>query len=301
MFFWEKINLAPFLYAKIHHDYGGPIATLSARESTRLGEKMYEAFATLHESTGYQKEINHLYGNTHGSGSSLYRAEAIYRAISEALERWAWNEAYQNPEQKIALCYDLDPSTTGFAAFPGLVARSARATAYFEATERWSLSAWWEGKLDHQTLVSVPWEKVQGIEIVSPIKKVSVVVLWQESADFRAYGFAAAANSKKAMRKAAVELGRNIHVLEYQRSVQESALGAPANRNERRLLYFAGAEGKSLFDQRLKKSCSPLLVAPPLVVDRSVPGPWNKYAQVWRCLFDPRALYDNGGDNYFHF
>ena len=238
-------------------------------------------------------ELSSLYGNSDGSGTAAGKAEAVYRAISEALERWAWHESLK--QNRAELRIDLDGTTTGFAAFPGLFARSARENAYFEAVERWSLSAWWEGKLGHSLFST---EGVNGVEILSPLAGGKAVVVWAPAAgNGRAYGFAAGATRATAVRKAKVELGRNLHVLEY----YQSSGAAPATLNEKRLVFFHSAAGISRFESRLSQPLPPQIPPPPLVVDCAVPGPWGEYAKVWRCLFDPSDLCDNGEPDYFHF
>jgi hypothetical protein len=292
--FWNSLSLAHLRYAKIHRDQGGPLETISARESVRLGEPVFEAFVTLRrELMGGASERSSLYGNSDGSGTAAGRAEAVYRAISEALERWAWQESLR--EKRAELRFDLDGTTTGFAAFPGLFARSARANAYFEAVERWSLNAWWEEKLGQEAFSA---EGLEGIEILSPLAGGKVVVVWAPAAgNGRAYGFAAGASRAAAVRKAKVELGRNLHVLEYY-----GASGrAPATLNEKRLVYFNSSAGVARFESRLARPSPPPFPPPPLVVDCAVPGPWGEYAKVWRCLFDPSDLCDNGEPDYFHF
>lgn len=256
---------------------------------------MYEAFAWL--KPGLVPETNersNLYGNSDGSGTAPFRGEAVYRAISEALERWAWRESLA--EQRCQLRFDLDASTNGFAAFPGLLRPSPRMAAYFEAAERWSIGAWWEGKVGASSFTS-GWPGVSGLEIQSGIPGAAVVVLWKQLGDLRAYGFAAAGSPEVAAKKASVELGRNLQVLEF----YQSSGSLPRSQNERRLVHFASKAGAADFDKRIGVAVNSPVAAPTLVVDESVKGPWTKYTHVWRCLFDPAALYDNGDDDYFHF
>jgi hypothetical protein len=295
-----KINLAPIRYAYIHQDHGGPIASISSRESTRLGGNVFEAFASLDRSvTGMPVSESRLYGDSDGSGTGSSKAEAVYRALSEALERWAWHSSLEAGRPGLGL--DLDASTTGFAAFPGLGARSARANALAEAMERWCLGMWWQGALSHRFLGPLRWEGVKALEIASPGLSSSVVVLWKDSSISRAYGFAAGKNPALAAEKAAVELGRNIHVLEYTEAKRGTEAGMPGTRNERRLLFFAGENGRAVFDARLRSEGKVPGITPKLVVDCPVPGPWGKYAHVWRCLLDPTSLHDTGANDYFHF
>lgn len=296
--FWNRISLAAIRYAEAHRDHGGPLASISFRQSERLGERVFEAFALLDKGvTGMDAFPTGLYGASHGSGTAGRKSEAVYRAVSEALERWAWHSASQQQESRHRLGLDLDPSTTGFAAFPGLGPRSARVPALLEAGERWALGAWWERRAGYRALdPGPPWEGVKGIELLAPVAHGRVALLWKDLPRFRAYGFAAGTTLPAAVRKAAVELGRNIQVLEF-----AEGGAAAANRAERRLLFFSGDTGRRAFDQRLVTHSSSPLEAPSLIVDCQVPGPWAKYTHVWRCLFDPAGLHDPGTDDYFDF
>jgi hypothetical protein len=288
------LNLAPLKYAHIHKDHQGPIASISFRERSAF----FEAFAFLDsQRTGYRPLRQLLYGEAHGMGSAATKAEAIYCAISEALERWAWQSAGSNPRNREALRFDLDPSTSGFAAFPGLGLQGARKRAYFEAAERWSLCTWWEGRLEHQFMTM---DDTKGVQIQSPIPGVSVVVVWSENDSLRSYGFAASHTALSATEKAKVELRRNQDVLSFYRDEKNRIAKQDLSLNERRLAFFAEPAGVRLFSERLARpgTSSP---PPALTVDQAVLGPWSQYAHVWRCLFDSPPFRENDRDDYFLF
>lgn len=307
-----KINLAPLRYAHIHRDHGGPVASISFRKSARLGENVFEAFAALDRAaTGVPAGASRLYGDGDGDGAGTgpSKTAAVYRALSEALERWAWYSSFE--ARRPGLGFDLDPSTTGFAAFPGLSARSPRANALAEAIERWCLGMWWQGALSHRFLGPLRWEGVAGLEILAPGLDRAVALLWKDGPEGRAYGFAAGENLEAAAARAAVELGRNARALGNAESKRGTEAEKPRARNERRLLFFAGENGRAVFDARLRMDSHMGMglsqegkaqrIRPKLVVDCPVPGPWGKYAHVWRCLLDPAELHDTGADDYFHF
>lgn len=272
---------------------------LSARESLRLGKSVFEAFCTLKPGLVEKPQLSNLYGNFDGSGTASQKSEAVYRAISEALERWAWFGSSNLPHAS-NLGLDRDSSTNGFAAFPGIFPASARRLAFYEALERWSLGAWWEGKISHRNF-STGSESVSAIELESPIQGGSAVVAWYDSPTFRAYGFAAGKNQEFAFNKACVELGRNVHVLEYYHSMAATLAANPSTINEKRLVFFASPQGKDLFAERIAKKVLSMAAPPKLIVDQQVQGPWSQYTHVWRCLFDPSSLYDSGEKEYFHF
>lgn len=292
------MNIAPLKYAHVHKEHGGPIASISFRERELPGGKIFEAFATLDEkTTGFKKEGQFLYGNAHGTGTAATKPEAIYCAISEALERWAWSSAYQDPTLRKALRYDLDPSTTGFAAFPGLGLHGARKRAFFEATERWSLCMWWEGKLPHSDL---KLEGVSGISLQSGVPGTATVVIWSEEHGLTHYGFASSINITAAVAKAKIELQRNKDVLEFYAAEKKKGALPPLGLTERRLRFFAEPAGYALFKERLSRKGSPS-TAPVLAVDMSVRGPWTQYTHVWRCLFESSKFRENDKDDYFLF
>ena len=76
-------------------------------------------------------------------------------------------------------------------------------------------------------------------------------------------------------------------------------LPASAHPLERRSLFFALDEGHELFLERLR---SPARAAAELklVYDGPVPGPWTKYADVWRVVYAPPSRRFLGPEeNYF--
>jgi hypothetical protein len=283
----------------VHKSYGGPIAEISVRKTEIFGAAAYEAYTTLDiETTGVQPRVLQIYGSCHGTGTSKLRSLAVYKAISESLERWAWEDSYKKANLNKLLRFDLDPSSTGFAAYPGLLSTAARKKAFSEAVERFSVAAWWERKLGHESL-DFGDNEVRGIRILNPWPKQEVVILWSRVADLVTYGFAASQSLGAAINRAKVELCRNLDVLD-QYAALESEQKVPTSLLERRLLYFARETGAKDFRKRLLKTGNGM-DAPDLLVDRAVPGAWNKYTHVWRCLFDNATLSREKEEDYFLF
>lgn len=277
------INFAPFLYRDIVSDSCGPIGKVELTETQILNTcGGYEALAYLHQSLSLTKfDVFYLYSNADGSGSASTKNEAIYKAISEALERWAFYVTFSSSDKE-RYGFLIDPSTTGMAAFPGLFKFQARSLAYREALERYALVAWWAGLLPLRKLNYR--EGIVAYEIVTADSSPSVALLTRKVGERFVYGFAAHKNFKKACLKAEIELERNAYVLtlpfEIPKEKEISTL-------EKRLLYFSESEGRKLFEQRvftsLKLEAFPPL--PKLCVDSEIKGPWTKYTTVWRCLF----------------
>jgi hypothetical protein len=275
-----EISFAPWRYRKILKHDGGPIEKVDLRETySSLPQRKFEAYATL--TSALSRGISHgLYGHADGTGSASTRSLAIYRALSEALERWATYESFASASAS-DFGFDVDPTTSGVAAFPGWSPRSPRNFALQEAIERWSVCAWWEGLINHLPPEPVA-DSVWGLILNTPWNKTPVVILFGNKDGQRAYSFACGTSKKHATVRAMVELERNFEILT--KGVDQERL----NIFEKRLLYFASSTGQAAFARRMS---APFLrnleKSPKLLVDRSIPGPWSTYAAVWRCLFEP--------------
>lgn len=288
------LSLAPFKYRNILERDGGPVRLLEASATARwTGEPCYAAAATLSDALRPERPRKlGIYDDADGGGMHASRNQACFIAVSEALERWAFYASHRGPD-RTALAFDLDASTTGMAAFPGLTAAPARRNALLEAAERWSVLEWWRGRLP-ATPFSPGAADAEALELATPFADARVVIVWTGSPRFggRTYGFAAAPTRDAAVTRAGVELTRNLNALGrfYERSGSTPAtvdLAAVADRLERRLVYFSTPAGVGSFDARaeasraLKDRPSP----PSPAADREVTGPWSRYARVWRVLY----------------
>lgn len=278
------LSLAAWRYRAAAAGKGGPIASLLDGPGTLWdGRPCREAFATLLPDLR-RAAPRSLYGDADGQGTAPTRAEACHRAVSEALERWAFYAASEGPD-KARFGFDVEPSTTGMAAFPGLTRAGARALARLEAVERWSVLEWWRGSLPSRRRAG-PGLPPGALEVHTPFARAAVAVVWTPPAEGRpaAYGFAAGPDFKRAAAKAGVELSRNARAL--------AGAAAPSGPDERRLVYFSGPVGFARFTARVdaaeREAASPP-EAPHALVDAEVPGPWSRYATVWRVLWRHRT------------
>lgn len=287
----EKLSLGAWKYRSILSKSGGPIERLASREIQLPTGQAFEVLAYLKPELTEVSQ-HQIYGSADGSGTDKRFSVACNKAISEALERWAFYNLCDSEHAKL-YGFDREPSTTGMAAFPGLFRNSAKRIAYFEAIERWSLTWWWENGLPSRRL-----DQINGIELITPwSSESSTVILWTDKAP-HAYGFAAGTHLKKAIAKAQIELQRNQVVL------GNGDLPEVDSIQEKRLINFAREEGFNLFMKRVEKSKVLLTVPerPLLIINREVDGPWSRYATVWRCLFDPVSRRHLGSDvDYFLF
>lgn len=304
------VSLAPFKYRSILGT--GPLSRLESGPSCLWdGTTCFDAVAALkaeHRATGLPRTL--LYSQAEGGGT--HRSEVIARhiAVSEALERWAFYTCSAAPSHHNGR-FEIDDSTTGMAAFPGLTTSPARQQATREAVERWALLEWWRGTLPAIQFKAKD-ERISGLEILTPFRPWHVVVLWADGdaqAEGRVYGFSAARDRLTASNKALIELTRNSRALAAYREIAANTGGSVidlAHPYERRLAFFSSRSGVSIFQDRVATSGRrdfPLPSLPERIVDEEIPGPWSSYATVWRVLFrhasGPENEYDRPDVFYF--
>jgi hypothetical protein len=300
------ISLAPFFYGRVLAKYNGPIAHLSEHRVTIWQKNYAQAYATLVEScTSNQanNKIPKIYDAVQGCGTHSSMQVARYKAISEALERWAFYECSSDAKNRALYGFDLDSSTNGMAAYPSIEHKSARNAAYLEAVERYSLVMWWGAKLQvirhdsSQDLFDV-------YEIISFDPKVKIALLHylDPESGFHVYGFAAASNFSKAKSHAAIEMHRNLVAM--RRLTDSFKISSDAkdcgiidfqknhdlSLNEKRVLFFASNSGYKKWSDRLNESLKMSGVdvsslSPKIVYDGPIAGPWSRFAKVWRVCF----------------
>ena len=112
-----------------------------------LGRRTFLANAFLRAGLAGDTARNEVFSAANGSGTSDSPMVARFMALSEALERWAHWQLCTRADGGIPYGFDVDPSTNGMAAYPGLWGRQARPGALMEASERFNLLNWWEGHL----------------------------------------------------------------------------------------------------------------------------------------------------------
>jgi hypothetical protein len=295
------LSLAAFRYRNVMVSAGGPIERLEVADATVFGQRGFLANAYLVKGMAGNREGNALYSRANGSGTDASPMVARFKAVSEAMERWAHWEMHASAERhKYGL--EVDPSSNGFSAFPGLWRRQARQGALLEAAERFNLLNWWEGRLP--ALESeTRWPGVKAATICSQAPGITVILFKRTEAGFVAYGHAAAMDFDTACWRAAGEMERHAQVvsrfaLSHAGKIRDQ-LPAGAHPLERRSLFFALDEGHELFLERLR-SPARAQAELKLVYDGPVPGPWTRYADVWRVVYAPPSRRFLGmEENYF--
>jgi hypothetical protein len=281
------LSVAGYRYRNVLESEGGPVSRVSLREFPVYGRPMYQANAWLSDKVVSRRQKFALYSDADGTGTSETPMVARYMAISETMERWAYRVKVRATDREL-YGFDIDESSNGMAAFPGLFHTEDRKRAQLEAVERTSIIAWWEGMIDGEVR-STEWPGISALVLPSPIGfGVTVVAFREVRPDCFAYGQGAAVDYFGACERAVMELARNEYVLGLRRvSLGLAAQDTPSDLFERRCLFFSTPEGHSMFQERIHRKITGPRFQSEIICDSEIEGPWSEYASVWRVLIRP--------------
>ena len=292
------LSLASVRYRNVLATNGGPISTIESGKFPVRGRQVVLANARLNSGL-VRKGSFVLFSDADGTGTDPVASIARHKAVSEALERWAFHTTVRS-ERAAEFGFNVDPSTSGMAAFPGLLKRQARRCAVLEAVERYSLGAWWEGRMAAES-IQTDWPGVSAIAIEGPFGGVTVIAWASTDWGGYVYGHAAEESISGACERAVVELARQEWVLRsHWLSTAAGVSRSPTNIFERRSLFFASEEGHELFQSKVRGFCSGEKLRPEVICDAEIPGPWSDFATVWRFALRPTSDgFLRGGERYF--
>ena len=302
---WHRcdVNLAPFRYDRILRKDGGPIDRLE-KAVLRIREGSVFAFnAYLHDGLRKVKRSSRLFGFADGESTHRNEMVARFRAISEAIERWAYFDHFDSNLRDI-YGFDIDSTTTGMAAFPGLLHSRARHAARVEGVGRFALQHWWEGRLEHA--VGPGHLGCRAVHIKLPFPDIQAALVFEDDpvAGTTHYGYAAGSTLSGAVARAHDDLVQHrIAIQDYieRNPSPEMGLVTLSDTLEKRSVFFALKAGRRLFGERLESGPWAPLVRPKQVYHGWIPGPWDQYATVWRCLFEPASDEPEGARmDYFY-
>lgn len=274
---------------------GGPVAKIKVGPTTIAGKACYasNAYLSTHlrpEHTGAQ-----IFEDADGTGIGETPLVARMKAISEAIERWAY---YGVKRDRLGDLYgfDVDPSSNGMAAYPSPTYGQVKRKARLEAVERHALLNFWEGKCGTRT------ERVGRLmicELTTACKGAhSVILARREDDGFFSYGYGGGWSYDNAIQRAAEELDRFTTVIRTWREAggDEDSLTSIA---ERRAAFFSTIDGYELFLSRVRNAPDST-PSPKVIFDGPVDGPWNRFARVWRCVIaPPSGQFHSDNDHYF--
>ena len=290
------INLAPWFYKKLLAENDIVSIPEFFEVQTLDGISQYEAVISLKDSLR-PSWLSHseVYRNCDGSGTDKYKNIAVYKAISEALERLAFYEAVDSYNS--SFCFDINPTTTGMAAFPHFKTKYARSNAKAEAVERWAIHEFNKMHLpivEHQSSI----KNLRHFEIVTPFRDIKVSITVYEYSGFYAYGFAGGEDLSQSFRRSLIELDRNIRVLEKYEQKEKTSEELKAT-VDKTILYFSKKDGRERFDFLVKSAPSHIVnLNPKILCDKEIKGKWSEYTTVWRFLIED-SYFDCSKDKTF--
>lgn len=273
------VSLAALKFGDVFAEQGGPVERVDAAEFPVLGTTHWLANAFLRAELSGGGSASALFGSADGTGVAESPAAAGHEAIAEALERWAYLALLDSPAGR-QFGFLEDRSSIGMAAFPGLFRRQVQNLARAEAIEQHAVVSWWDGRLPAER-VATPFPGVEAARLHHDAGPGEVVIVYRRARTGYAYGHAFGLTLAQAIRRAAVGLARAEHVLAVHRAC--GALAEPGNFLERRMLYFASEEGAERFGRQLLARPTKAALPFRLLFDGELPGPWSRWATVWRC------------------
>ena len=302
------LNLAPVKYANCHASDGGPLHSIEHSSVEFNGASWFVANTRLVDHLRPRSAAKQLFAEIDGTGLDKILLHAKYKAISEAIERWAHHALKRaGKEERVRFGFEEDPTSNGMAAFPGLFARQTRTFALREAIERYAVVAWWNGNLGIEALApsdEVPYERFR---IRHPFPSHEVLVLkLNVKKGYSVFSFGGGSNLAKAEESAMLELERSRILLEnfYQRNpgIEAGDLSTVPDSWERRIVFFSMPEGVEAFESKVEatRGIAAPTRKPEVVFDGPLKGPWSKYAHVWRVAFKmPTRDYLDDTQDYF--
>lgn len=293
------VNLSAWRYKKVLKAEGGPIDHMDEFRATSVEKPWYRFDAFLLENL--RPSAVH---EADGIGSAAARPVARAAAISEAMESWAYWDRSQSAMRDY-YGFSIEDSRRGMAAFPGVFTLRAREHARADAMVRYALLNWWEGRLEHSVLAGPPEaEKVLEIELPDSREVALLTFHDNPSSGLRTYGCGVAKDLATALRRARAE--RRQHEVQVSDFVAlnpdpELALFTIKDAALRRALYFALPPGQELFDERVRCDRWNRARSPQAVFDGLIPGAWDRYASVWRTLYEaPTDEFASDRADYFY-
>jgi len=271
----------------------GPIRQIDYGNTVYLGRSWHLSRALLKEGLGHSLSRDLcLFHPADGSGVGATRLEARAKAVSEALERWAFFATQSGPDYT-RYGYSYANNSKGMAAFPSFFTHHARRLAVAEAYEHFAVDAWWQGALAHWS-VQRDGATIVFIDVPQFAGFIALAIRHLQLRDYvAAYGFGSGNTPAQAEEKAQLEACR-LETLLADRD-QNFKRRAPVLTAEQRMLHLASPAGYSSIRDRLRVRPWRGSIAPKVIFDGPVTGSWSRYAHVWRHALEPVVLESNGG------
>jgi len=294
--------------------YGPVTSIISAPYPSFWSRVLWHSSATLHPDLKLSPGARVL--ESCGSGWSGDKQESQCKAVTEAVERWAFSY-YQKFPDKAGLA--LDNTSTGFAALPGTFDQAQLyVNAYCEALERWTLNSIWDNS--SIPLNSVALKRGPLIEMFSKFKgrlhcfktifdvsdldffakkeAAFFFCIFETSTGGAIPGSACGIDEEKTLQRALVEALIHTRVLNRLKEYPPDSL---KDILERRILFFGNdPAGFAKVKERIDSGASnPPPAKPPMVFSKQLPGPWNPEILVHRVILKDSLPFSSGGAERF--
>ncbi|MEK7722580.1 MAG: YcaO-like family protein [Elusimicrobiota bacterium] len=295
----------------------GPVVSITSTPYPDLLSRwIWQSTAQLHPDCGLSGAQLKVF-EACGGGWSKDKEQSQCKAVTEALERWAYRHYYHFFQKTAAL--DIDPTSNGFAALPySLGETEVIINAYCEALERWILNRIWDhGDLE---LYKIPAEensiaklfagfkgklhclgmKLQAYNFdqIPPLETFFNLCVFETETGGVIPGSACGKDSQAAMERALLETFINVTAFDL---MKKRNLTAFDDILEQRLYHFGNSnQGYPGVEKRILRSdARPFSGTPKVIFSKRLAGLWEPEVLVHRVLVDGSMPVTEGGMERF--
>jgi hypothetical protein len=247
-----------------------------------------------------------------GGGWSVDKEESQCKAVTEAVERWAFLHCSKHSPAEAGL--DVNPTTDGFAALPASLGEERLVIhAYCEALERWGLNRLWDdGDIafrrvkpqdDRLLKLFAPFpgelhcfEAAASLDRSCPIPTTQLtfcLCVFETPTGGAIPGSGCGVSPQATLERAVLEA--YVHARAFAK-MKDRGVESFENLTEKRLCFFGSqARGYAMVKERIKESaCPEPFKAPDIAFSKRLNGPWNPEVLVHRVMLsgDPKAATD---------
>lgn len=291
----------PALLRFIDPDTGPVISLISSPHPSFWRRWLWYSTARLHPQWEAQSQPFKVMRPC-GAGWSSDKEESQSKAVTEAVERWAFR--YCTKHSPVEAGLDMNPTTDGFAALPAPLGEERLFIhAYCEALERWTLNRMWDrgdivfrrvrpnnnrvlrlfarfpGKLHCFEAAVVLDRAIPGL----PMQLVFLLCVFETPSGGAIPGSACGGDPQAVLDHAMLEA--YVHIGAFAR-MKGRPIESFENMIEKRLCFFGnGTRGYAMVKEHIKETTSPMPIKPPdIEFSRRLGGPWNPEVLVHRVL-----------------
>jgi len=310
-------SAAPALLRFIDPQAGPIVSLISSPHPSFWRRWLWYSTARLHPEWEAQPAPFHVLRPC-GAGWSTDKEESQCKAVTEAVERWAFRYCSKHSPAEAGL--EVNPTTDGFAALPATLGEKRLLIhAYCEALERWGLNRLWDhGDIafrhvkphdDRLLKLFVPFpgelhcfEAVASLDRSSPVSPTQLtfcLCVFETPTGGAIPGSACGASPQATLERAVLEA--YVHVRAFAK-MKDRAVESFENLIEKRLCFFGNqTRGYAMVKERIKETVSPAPIkAPDIAFSKRLNGPWNPEVLVLRVMLsgDSKAANDTALDRF---